>query len=242
MTASLASLGFGFLAGVLSTLSPCVLPLLPLVIGPAIAAHKLGPPTLAAGLVTSFVAVGLFVATIGFSIGLDGNVFRIISGVILAIMGLVLLSTGLQQRFALAAGGVGDIGNRMISRLSPQGLRGQFFLGLLLGAVWSPCVGPMLGAASMMAAQGKNLTSVALVMIAFGLGTSVPLLVVGSLSRQALLRWRGKMMQAGKTGKILLGGSALLVAMMILTGTDHALETALVSASPEWLTSLTTRY
>ncbi len=242
MSLSLASVGFGFLAGVLSTLSPCVLPLLPLVIGPATATHRLGLPALAAGLVTSFVAVGLFVATVGFSIGLDGDVFRIVSGVMLAIMGVVLLSAGLQQRFAMATGGVGNFGSKMIDRLSPNGLRGQFMLGLLLGAVWSPCVGPTLGAASVLAAQGSDLGSVALVMLAFGLGTSVPLLAVGLMSRQALLRWRGRMMETGKTGKMLLGGSALLVAMLILTGLDHTLEAALVDASPAWLTSLTTRF
>jgi cytochrome c-type biogenesis protein len=115
-------------------------------------------------------------------------------------------------------------------------------LGLLLGAVWSPCVGPTLGAASVLAAQGRDLASVTSVMVAFGLGTAVPLLVVGSLSRQALMRWRGRMMSAGKTGKLILGGGALAVATLILTGADHALEGALVAASPAWLTDLTTQF
>jgi len=235
-------MGFGFVAGVLSTLSPCVLPLLPLVLGPAMAAHRLGIATLAAGLVTSFVGVGLFVATIGFSAGLDGDVFRSISAVLLGIMGIVLLSGALQQRFAVATAGVSDAGNRLIQRLTPTGLGGQFVLGLLLGAVWSPCVGPTLGAASVLAAQGRDLASVASVMVAFGLGTAVPLLAVGSLSRQALMRWRGRMMSAGKTGKLILGGGALAVAALILTGAEHALEGALVAASPAWLTDLTTRF
>jgi cytochrome c biogenesis protein CcdA len=242
MSLSIASVGFGFLAGVLSTLSPCVLPLLPLVIGPATATHRLGLQALAAGLVLSFVTIGLFVATIGFSIGLDGDVFRIVSGVMLAIMGVVLLSAGLQQKFAVATGGVGNFASQMIDRLKLNGVGGQFVLGLLLGAVWSPCVGPTLGAASVLAAQGRDLASVAVVMLAFGLGTAVPLLAVGALSRQALLRWRGRMMEAGKTGKLLLGGSALLVAMLILTGLDRSVEAALVSASPEWLTMLTTQF
>lgn len=237
-----ASMGFGFVAGMLSTLSPCVLPLLPLVLGPAMAVHRLGVAALAAGLVTSFVGVGLFVATIGFSAGLDGDVFRAISAVLLGIMGVVLLSGVLQQRFAVAAGGVSNMGDRLIQRLTPTGLGGQFVLGLLLGAVWSPCVGPTLGAASVLAAQGRDLASVASVMVAFGLGTAVPLLVVGSLSRQALMRWRGKMMSAGKAGKMVLGGGALAVSALILTGTDHVLESALVTASPAWLTDLTTRF
>ena len=63
-----------FLAGVLSTLSPCVLPLLPLVLSAAVSEHRFGPAALAAGLAASFVAIGLFVATIGFSIGLDAGI------------------------------------------------------------------------------------------------------------------------------------------------------------------------
>jgi len=242
MSLPFASMGFGFVAGMLSTLSPCVLPLLPLVLGPAMAVHRLGVAALAAGLVTSFVGVGLFVATIGFSAGLDGDVFRSISAVLLGIMGVVLLSGALQQRFAMAAGGVSNAGNRLIQRLTPTGLGGQLVLGLLLGAVWSPCVGPTLGAASVLAAQGRDLASVASVMVAFGLGTAVPLLVVGSLSRQALPRWRGRMMSAGKAGKFVLGGGAVAVSALILTGMDHALEGALVAASPAWLTDLTTRF
>jgi cytochrome c biogenesis protein CcdA len=115
-------MGFGFVAGMLSTLSPCVLPLLPLVLGPAIAAHRLGLPALAAGLVLSFVSVGLFVATVGFSIGLDGDVFRSISAVLLGVMGVVLLSGALQQRFAMATGGISDAGSRLIAKITPTGL------------------------------------------------------------------------------------------------------------------------
>ena len=193
-------IGFGFLAGLLSTLSPCVLPLLPLVLGAAAAAHRLGMLALTAGLVVSFVAVGLFVATIGFAIGLDGEVFRIASAVLLAGLGLVLLSGALQARFAMATSGIGDAGNRFLARIAPSGLGGQFIVGLVLGAIWSPCVGPTLGAASTLAAQGKDLAAVAAVMIAFGLGAAVPLLVVASLSREAMKRWRGKLMQAGSGG------------------------------------------
>jgi cytochrome c biogenesis protein CcdA len=206
-------------------------------------AHRLGLAALAAGLVTSFVAVGLFVATIGFSIGLDGDVFRMLSAVILGLVGIVLLSTGLQNRFALATGGVSAFGNRLIDRVAPSGgLGGQFLMGALLGAVWSPCAGPTLGAASLLAAQGKSLPAAAAVMLAFGLGASVPLLVVGALSGEAMRRWRGRMLSAGQSGKWLLGASALLVSVLILTGADHALETVVVAHSPDWLIRLTAAY
>ena len=236
------SIGAGFLAGVLSTLSPCVLPLLPLVVGSAVAAHRAGALVLAAGLALSFTAIGLFVATVGFAIGLDGSVFRTASAVLLMAIGLVLLSSALQARFARATGGVGDAGNRLLARLSPRGIGGQFVVGVVLGAVWSPCVGPTLGAASVLAARGQDLPAVATVMLAFGLGAATPLLLVSVLSRGALTRWRGRMAQAGHAGKLLLGGSAVAVSLLILTGLDRSAETVLVNAFPAWLTDLTTRF
>jgi cytochrome c-type biogenesis protein len=236
------SIGAGFLAGVLSTLSPCVLPLLPLLVGTAMATHRAGVLALAAGLALSFTVVGLFVATIGFSIGLDGDVFRTASAILLAVLGLVLLSSLLQQRFARATGGAGDAGSRLLARLSPRGLGGQWVVGVVLGMAWSPCVGPTLGAASLLAAQGRDLGAVAAVMVAFGFGAATPLLLVSTLSRRVLLRWRGRMARAGQVGRLLLGGSALVVAMAILTGLDRSVEAALVNASPGWLTDLTTRY
>ena len=242
MTLSFVSVGVGFVAGMFSTLSPCVLPLLPLVLGPALAAHRLGVPALLAGLVLSFAGIGMFVATLGFAVGLDGDVFRDISAVLLAGLGGILLSDALQQRFALATSGVSNVVSRLIARMTPTGIKGQFAVGILLGALWSPCVGPTLGAASVLAAQRQNLAGVAAVMVAFGLGTAVPLLIVGSLSRTAMMRWRSKMMNAGKGGKLLLGGSAVVVAVLILTGADHVLEATLVAASPAWLTDLTTRF
>lgn len=242
MTLDSASAAIALLAGVLSTLSPCVLPLLPLVLGSAVAAHRFGVLALAGGLVLSFTAVGMFVATVGFAIGLDADVFRTVSAVLLAAMGVALLSGALQTRLAIAAGGVSDAGNRLMTRLAPAGLGGQFVVGAILGAVWSPCVGPTLGAASVLAAQGENLAAVAFTMAAFGLGAALPLLLVGSLSRGAMQRWRGRMLGAGRSGKSLLGAGALAVALLILTGADHALEATLVAASPDWLTDLTTRY
>lgn len=237
---------FGYLAGLLSTLSPCVLPLLPLVLGGAAAAHRFGMLALAAGLVVSFVGVGMFVATIGFSIGLDADVFRIASAVLLAGLGVMLLSGQLQARFAIAASGIGNAGNRLLARLAPGdqggGLGGQLVIGLVLGAIWSPCVGPTLGAASVLAAQGKSLGAVTLVMAAFGLGAALPLLLVGSLSREAMKRWRGRMLGAGQSGKTVFGGAAVLVALLIVTGWDKLIEAALVRASPAWLTDLTTRF
>jgi cytochrome c-type biogenesis protein len=234
--------GLALLAGVLSTLSPCVLPLLPIVLGAALTEHRFGPVALAAGVAFSFVAIGLFVATLGFTIGLDQDLFRKIAAALLIAIGAVLLLPRMQARLAVAAGPIGNWAQSQAGDISRRGLAGQFAVGLLLGAVWSPCVGPTLGAASVLAAQGKDLGTVAVTMLAFGLGAAAPLLVLGVLSREALMRWRDRLMRAGKSGKIALGMVLLATGVFILTGVDKRIETVLVDASPAWLTNLTTRF
>jgi cytochrome c-type biogenesis protein len=238
----MAALALALLAGVLSTLSPCVLPLLPIVLGAALTEHRFGPVALAAGVAISYVAVGLFVATVGFAIGLDQNIFRNIAAALLIVIGAVLLLPRLQSQLAVAAGPFGNWAHAQAGGMSTRGLGGQFALGLLLGAVWSPCVGPTLGAASVLAAQGKDLGAVAVTMIAFGIGAAAPLIVLGMLSREALLHWRDRLLKAGKSGKYALGALLLFVGVLIISGLDRWLETALVNASPAWLTQLTTRF
>ncbi|GEP09917.1 cytochrome c biogenesis CcdA family protein [Methylobacterium gnaphalii] len=238
----LTTLGLAFLAGILSVLSPCVLPLLPLVLGAAAGEHRYGPAVLAAGLAISFVAIGLFVATIGFSLGLDTDVFRFAAAVLMMLVGLVLILPALQTRLTSALGPLSDWTERRFGGFSKAGLLGQFGLGLLLGAVWSPCVGPTLGAASLLASQSRDLGGVAATMLVFGLGSALPLLVAGTLSREVLMRRRDGMMRLGKGLKVGLGVVLVVIGLTIVSGTDKAIEAALVDASPDWLTRLSTRF
>jgi cytochrome c biogenesis protein CcdA len=228
------------LAGILSILSPCVLPLVPVVLTGAVAEHRLAPLALAAGVALSFTAIGLFVATIGFSIGLDMTAFRTGAAVLLIVVGGVLLMPRLQVGFATAAGPMSNWTQSRFSSLSTSGISGQFGVGLLLGAVWTPCVGPTLGAASVMAARGENLGMVALIMMAFGIGTALPLLLLSTLSREALLRWRGRMMSTASGLKMALGALLILAGVMTLSGLDRTVQAALLDILPNWMLSLNT--
>jgi cytochrome c-type biogenesis protein len=236
------TLGLSLLAGILSTLSPCVLPLVPIVLAAALGEHRLGPVALAAGLAISFTSIGLFVATIGFAIGLDGDVFRNVAATIMLAFGIVLAMPPLQVRLATAAGPVGNWVEHRFGGFSSSGPGGQFATGILLGAVWSPCVGPTLGAASVLAAQGKDLTQVGVTMSAFGVGAVLPLLLLGLLSREASARWRKRLGTLGYGSKLALGLVLIATSGAVLSGFDKILEARLVSASPDWLTTLTTSF
>ena len=113
---------------------------------------------------------------------------------------------------------------------------------MLLGIVWSPCVGPTLGTATVLASQGKSLGAVAVVMGAFGLGIASVLLLLSLATRGFMQRWRGRMMATGHRGKIMLAVLLILVGTAILLGIDRILEAAILSASPDWLIEWSTRF
>ncbi len=238
----IATLGLAFLAGLLTLLSPCTLPIAPLAVAAAANEHRLGPLALAGGVALSFVAIGLFVATIGFALGLDERVFRYGAGALMVAAGALLLAPAAQARFATAAGPAADWASGRLDLVSRAGLPGQLVVGLLLGAVWSPCVGPTLGAASVLASRGENLPQVALTMAVFGLGAALPLLAIGLASRAALMRWRGGLARFGQAGRMALGLLLVVTGLAVLAGVDKILETALVEASPDWLNRLTTAF
>lgn len=239
---ALTSIGLAFIAGILSTVSPCVLPLLPLVFGSSLSKHRWGPVALALGVSLSFVSIGLFVATLGFALGIDETVFRNIAAVLMLLVGLILVVPWLEARFALAASPIGNWLHQKFGAGDDSGLGGQFGVGLLLGTVWSPCVGPTLGAASLLAAQGQNLGQVALTMLLFGLGAALPMLLIGLASRATLTKWRGRIQSNSKIGKRLFGAILISFGVLTLTGFDRSLQAYLVSCTPAWLSDLSTSY
>ena len=238
----MTALALAFAAGLLSILSPCVLPLVPIVLGAAVTAHPRGAFALAAGLAVSFTVLGLLLALVGFGLGIDAGLFRVAAAAIMIVLGVILLVPSWQARLAAAGSPLSGWADRHFGGAAASGLAGQFAMGLLLGAVWSPCVGPTLGAASLLASQGRDLLQVTLTMALFGIGAALPLIVLGLLSRAALMRMRAGLMSAGKLGKGLLGAGFILIGVAIISGADKRIEAALVDASPPWLTELTTSF
>lgn len=231
-----------YLAGILTLLSPCVLPLVPIVLAGAQSKGRWGPVALGLGLTLSFTLVGLFVALIGFSVGLDGEVFRIVGGAMMLVIGLVLVTPPVQVWLASAGGPVMSWAQGGMQRFETGGVPAQLGLGALLGLVWAPCVGPTLGAASILAAQGQSLATVGVTMLIFGVGAATPLVMIGLASRQTLMRFRSRMLVASTNGKRILGGLLLVLGLLTVSGLDRKLEAMLVQSSPVWLTELTTRY
>lgn len=242
MQFGIGTYGLAYAAGLFSTLSPCVLPLVPLVLASAASAHRWGVAALTAGLALSFAATGTLLAALGASLGVDEQMLRNVSAVLLVAAGAVTLLPVLQRRFASAASGIAAIGHTYGAQIDTQGLRGQFAIGLLLGAIWSPCAGPTLGAAIALAAQGKALGPIAALMSVYAVGASTPMALLGAASRASVAKMRERMRSAAGLGKPVLGVVLIALGLVTLTHADRVLETWATAWLPAAVVDLTTRF
>jgi cytochrome c-type biogenesis protein len=229
---------FAYIAGLLTLINPCVIPVLPIVLASALNAGRKGPLALALGLTISFVAFGMFITIIGYSLGVTQESLADIGAIIMIMFGLILLVPALSRRFESATQGVAGAANKQMLGLNLNRFSGQFFGGILLGAVWSPCIGPTLGGAIALASQGESLAWAALIMLFFALGVST--LILGlSWGAQSALRSRTQAMKAlASRSKPILGLVFIAVGVMILTKFYHIIEKWAVQNLPVWLQDL----
>ncbi len=226
-----------FAAGSLTSLSPCAFLALPLIVGSALQEGAWAPVAVAAGMTASFTLLGVLLAAAGTALGLGEAAWRTLSAALLAASGLALLCAPLQARLSAAASPLATAAGRLSRGLS--GPAGPFAVGALLGAVWSPCSGPTLGAAFGLASTARGAWRAAALMAAFGLGASAPLLVVAYGARGAAFRSRA--LGAGRFGKPLLGVVLLALGALVLSGLDRALEAAVTARLPDWWLDLLAR-
>lgn len=232
------TLFWAWLAGVLTLINPCVLPLLPVIIAGALQGHRHGPLYMAAGLTVAFTIVGVLITAFGHLIGLNSSTINTVAAVLMVMFGIVLLVPRAQETLATAAGPLASGANDRMNQVNSQGALGQFTIGLLLGAVWSPCVGPTLGGAIGLAASGENLLQATITMLAFGLGVSTILILLSYGSRELLTKRRERLMKVMPWAKPIMGVALLFVGVALLMKWNHAIDAWLLNVMPVWLQDL----
>jgi len=236
----MSGLVLALLAGSLVAISPCVLPILPIIAGSAFSQNRFGPLALGSGLGLGFAGIGIALGLLGFAAGLDQDLLRTIGSLVMLTAALLLLVPALGDRFAVAAEGlVAPLANRTAS-FRAKGVGGQFLLGLLLSAMWAPCTGPVLGGAVALASQADTAPEAAATMAVFATGAMVPLIALAYLLRGRAKVMRAKLHQASGLGRRLLGIVLLGVGLFVLSGLDKTLEAAIVRALPESWVAFTT--
>lgn len=227
-----------YLAGLLTLINPCVLPLLPLIGASALARHRLAPLAMAAGMAGSFTLAGLGAFALTRALGLPQEAITLGAGWAMLGFGLIMLTPPLQLGFSRLAGAGAAGGTRLLGQVEGRGLWGEAAAGALLGLAWSPCIGPTLGGAIGLAAQGEDLVYAGLIMSSFALGAASIVLVLAYGTRAALTGRRALMMQLAPHAKAVLGIGLTVVGLAIILRVDRLLEAWALGVLPAWFTDL----
>ena len=225
----------GYFAGLLTLINPCVLPILPLVLVSAMQAGRGGPLMLAAGMSVSFVALGLFIASAGRAFGVTEETVSSAAAALMIAFGLVLLIPRFSESFATATGGMAAKADGQIDELETESLSGQFVGGMLLGAVWSPCIGPTLGAAIGLASQGGSLWVAGATMTAFALGVSTIILALAYGAQSAIRRRQDMLRRFAAASRPVTGLVFVAVGFAILFKLHHVVEIWALENLPVWI-------
>lgn len=239
LSLSLPQLGLSMAAGSLTTLSPCVFPILPLVVGGALQGNRLAPVAMGLGLTASFAGIGVLLGALGPALGIDGDSVRIAGAAMLVAFAVVMLVPALGERFTQWMLPIASSANAATAKLDAGSLLGALVLGAVLGLVWSPCSGPLLGSALTLVASEGGLARGGVVLGLFGLGAAIPLVAVAYASRSGFTRardWVLARIERVRSGFALLLG---LTGVGILTGGDKWLEAQVVRWLPDAWVNLT---
>src|SRR3989338_4471817 len=180
---------FAFLAGVITILSPCILPILPIVLSGSLTGDAKRPFGVIVGFIASFTFFTLFLASIVKATGVSADLFT-------------------------------TLANRQSSTTQRTGFSGGIFLGISLGIVWAPCVGPILASIITLAIVSKVNFETFLITLAYSVGTAIPMLAVIWGGRSLLQKHPWLLRNSAKIQKI-FGIFMIVTALVIFTNTDR---------------------
>lgn len=228
-------------SGVLTIIAPCIVSLLPIMLGSSLGHHRLRPLVIVLGMVSSFTAFGLFFAFFSRFLGLSRFQLRDVSVVLIFLFGLSLLFPHAYDRI-VAALQSGYSRLRMAARggvplpskppKNRQGLWGGFTLGASMGLAWTPCSGPILGLILTIGASQQEFWRPLILFLAYALGAGIPMLVIGYGGQFIVGRVRWLATKAELIRRI-AGGVLTVVALAMVWGFDKEIETRLFNLFPD---------
>jgi cytochrome c-type biogenesis protein len=237
----LTTILFAFLSGIITVASPCVLPVLPFLLSGSIGG-KARPYGIVAGFVVSFTLVTLFIGAVVQALGIAPDVLRTVSVAMLLVFGLLLAVPFLHQFYErlssrAVAGIQGSVQGNGINSQN-NGFVGGVLVGLTLGLLWTPCVGPIMASVITLALSGAVTAQAIATTVAFSLGTALPMLAV-MLGGRKLLNRVPLLMQ--NLGRVQQGFGVVLVvfAIGIGFGYDRAFQSWFLDTFPGYSEVLT---
>ncbi len=228
-------IAFAFLAGVVTILSPCILPLLPVILSSADGTGKQKPLGVVLGFVASFTFFTLFLSTIVRLSGIPADALRVLSILILAVFGASLLIPKVQTQLEIL---FSRFANLVPSTQNKTGLGGGLVIGLSLGLLWTPCVGPILASVISLALTGTVTAQAFLITLAYAIGTALPMFAIMSAGSTALQRVPWLVRNTPKIQKA-FGVLMIATAIGIFFNVDRRFQTFILQTFPSYGLGLT---
>jgi cytochrome c biogenesis protein CcdA/thiol-disulfide isomerase/thioredoxin len=223
-------LAFAFIAGLLTILAPCTLPVVPLLLGGAAGGGRRRPLGIFTGFAATFIAVTVLLSSVLAGAGLTTDRLRLVAVAVLGLMGLTLavprLETWISGRLPARTAPLGN------GAATPTGFGTGLLLGAGIGLVWAPCVGPIMAAVIAAAVVTGPTAESALVALTYVTGAIVPLAAIARWGRRVSGPASGRRAARLRRG---FGVAMTATAVIVLTGLDVPLQAGLSAALPPQL-------
>lgn len=229
---------FAFLAGIVTILSPCILPILPIILSSTIGGVEVGNKR-AIGIITGFVAsftfFTLFLSTIVRITGISSDLLRSFSIFIIIAFGISLLIPNVQT---LIEKMFSKLANFVPVAKSDTNFSGGVWIGLSLGLLWTPCVGPILASVITLAISGTVNLSAFLITLSYSIGTAIPMFLIMVGGRNLLNKFPWISQNTAKIQKI-FGVIMILTGVAIYFNFDRSFQTFILIRFPNYGANLT---
>ncbi len=231
-------IAFSFLAGIVTIASPCIFPLLPIILTGSVGSGRFRPWGIVVGFVVVFSAATLTFAILVQAIGLPIGSLRWAAIMTLILFGSVMLVPRLQFAFEALAGRVAGIGQKMRGGVKANGFGAGLVLGSTLGLVWTPCVGPIMASVITVAAAGSISGSTVAVTIAYAAGTAIPMFLIIVGGKRVIARF-GVIKRSGATIQRVFAVLMIVTGVGIAFNLDRMFQAYMLDAFPALERSIT---
>lgn len=227
-----------FLSGILTVFSPCVLPILPIILASGIDGTIWRVRGVIAGLVVSFTIASLLLATVVRVLGIPADTIRNFAVVLLVLFGLSMVFPKVWEKVQVF---IEKFWRMKPVRNQDNGFGGGFLTGVSLGVVWTPCIGPVLATVATLAAVNSLSLATAAIAFAYALGTGIPLYFIAKGGRTVTAKL-GIFKKNSQTVRQVFGIIILVTALFIFSGTDRKLQEWTLNNLPQSWTQIATNF
>jgi cytochrome c-type biogenesis protein len=219
------SWGLAFLGGVVTVFSPCILPVLPILVGRSLSSHRWGPIALVGGLIVGFAVAGSLLGVAGeWLTGLIVGLRSLSIGLLFGLGLLILFPRWSYRLFSYLPT------QRWVKPPEQAGFWAEFWLGTQLGLLWTPCAGPVLSSILLLSIN-QRIDQAFLLLLIYGVGAGIPMLLFAYGGRRITQRLL-KLRQASESLSRIGGGLIILTAIAILWGWDVQIQLFLAPLFP----------